>query len=129
MAHMNIYAGAAADNMSLLPSPVDVKPSEEIIWSENTGRAQSGANKARMIGDVVAEKTTYTIQWGMLTRTELNLIKSKLKAGFFWFGMGTTAASAEEHASKFYRGNIVAELVQAGGTTYYKNTEVTIIEQ
>lgn len=126
---LGIYAGASASGMSLLPSPTDLQPSHETIWSENTGRAQSGTNKAKMVGDVVAEKITYNIKWGILTQAEMNLIKSKLTAGFFYFGIGTSASQAQNSASKFYRSEIQYAILPIGNTLYYKNATVDVIEQ
>ena len=45
-----------------LPAPTVIKIDNEIIWSSNTGRTSSGT----MAGDVVAEKKTITIEWGVL---------------------------------------------------------------
>lgn len=126
---LGIYAGSSASGMTLLPSPTELKPSNEQIWSENTGRAQSGTNKAKMIGDVVAEKITYSIEWRMLTNEQLAIIKSKLTAGFFYFGIGTTATQAQNSARKFYRGNIQSDLLPIGNTLYYKTVTVDVIEQ
>ena len=126
---LDIYAGNSASSMTKLPSPVSVTPSNEIIWSENTGRAQSGSNKAKMIGDVVDEKETYVIHWGILTETEMALIKQKLKAGFFYFGMGTSSSAAQSSAKKFYRSNITSEILNVGSAVYYKDAEVSVIEQ
>lgn len=126
---LGIYAGTSATGMTLLPSPTDLKPSKELIWSENTGRAQSGSNKAKMIGDVVAEKTTYSIEWGVLTQSQLNTITSHLTAGFFYFGIGTTATQAQNNAGKYYRGNIQYKLLPIGNTLYYKDVTVDVVEQ
>lgn len=126
MAVEKIYAGSSKTGMTELPSPVSLKPSDEIIWSENTGRAQSGSNKAKMIGDVVDTKKTYTIQWGILTSAEMASIRSKLKAGFFWFGVGTTSANAQNNAIKAYRSNITAEALYDG---HYKDATVDVVEQ
>lgn len=126
---LRIYAGSSAGAMTLLPSPVSLTPSNEIIWSENTGRAQSGADKAKMIGDVVDEKQTYTIHWGILTQAEYDLIKSRLVPGFFWFGVGTSSASAAASARRYYRSNITAEIMAVGSEVYYKDAEVSVIEQ
>ena len=87
---LGIYAGATVNAMAVLPSPVSVKEAYELIWSENTGRAQSGANQAKMIGDVIAQKKTYSIQWGVISAADLSTITSKLTGGFFKFGMGTS---------------------------------------
>ena len=126
---IGIYAGSTASGVALLPSPVEVKPSKEIIWSEDTGRAQSGANKAKMIGTVVDEKTTYSIKWGVLTSTELSSITSKLKAGFFYFAMASTLASAQSNAIKCYRSEINYDVLSVGSETYYKDVAVSVIEQ
>lgn len=124
-----VYAGTTANGVTLLASPVSINPSMEIIWDENTGRAQSGRNKAKMIGDVVAEKHAYDIQWGILTATEFNNITSKLKAGFFYFAVATSLASARSNAISCYRSEIKYGIIMAGTTTYYKDVSVTVIEQ
>lgn len=66
------------DNQEL-PAPVSIKVDDEIIWSSSTGRALDGT----MLGDVVAEKKTLSINWGILKEDEMALIKNKLIAGFF----------------------------------------------
>lgn len=129
MAHLKIYAGSTQSGISELPSPDELKPTHEIIWSENTGRAQSGTNKAKMIGDVVAEKRTWAIRWGMVSGTDMTSIKTKLAPGFFWFGVGTSKAAAETDASKYYRSEISATIVQAGAEIWYKDVNVSVIEQ
>lgn len=126
---IGIYAGATKETMSALPSPISIKPSKEIIWSEGTGRAQSGTNKAKMIGDVVAEKDTYNIQWGILTQAEYSSILSKLTAGFFYFGIGTSLTNAKANAIKVYRSNVTSEYLPVGNTLYYKDVTVDVVEQ
>ena len=63
------------DNQEL-PAPVSIKVDDEIIWSSSTGRALDGT----MLGDVVAEKKTLSINWGILKEDEMALIKNKLIA-------------------------------------------------
>ena len=126
---LGIYAGATVNAMALLPSPVSVKPSHELIWSENTGRAQSGANQAKMIGDVIAEKKTYNIQWGVISAADLSTITSKLTGGFFKFGMGTSLVAAQAAAVTVYRGTISYNVIPIGSTLYYKDCTVDLIEQ
>lgn len=129
MAIMRIYAGNSASSLTELPSPVDLKKSDELIWSENTGRAQSGTNKAKMIGDVVATKNKYEIKWGILTATELNSIRTHLPKGFFYFAAATSASSAQSNASTYYRSEISYDIIQAGPNVYYKDVSVSVIEQ
>ena len=126
---VGIYAGTSVANMALLASPVAVKQSKELIWSENTGRAQSGSNQAKMIGDVVAEKITYAIEWGIITSAEFTVIKTNLTTGFFKFGMATSLSSAKTNAISAYRSQINYEMLPIGNTIYYKNVTVDVIEQ
>ena len=126
---LGIYAGSTVNGMAVLPSPDEVKPTFEIIWSENTGRAQSGANQAKMIGDVVAEKKTYAIKWGVITDADMTSIKSKLTSGFFYFAVATSLASAKSSATKFYRSEIAGDYLPIGDTIYWKDVSVSVIEQ
>lgn len=126
---LGIYAGSSVANMAVLPSPEEVKPTFELIWSENTGRAQSGSNQAKMIGDVVAEKKTYAIKWGIITDSDLSTIKSKLTSGFFYFGVGTSLANAKSVATTYYRSEIAGEYLPVGNTIYWKDVSVSVIEQ
>lgn len=123
---LGIYAGSSVANMTVLPSPTTITPTFEMIWSENTGRAQSGSNKAKMIGDVVAEKKTYAIKWGIITDAEMSQIRSKLPAGFFYFGVGTSKPSS---ADKYYRSEIVGDYLPIGNAIYWKDVTVSVIEQ
>lgn len=125
MSIMRIWAGDSTP-LTELPSPVSLKPSYETIWSEDTGRAQSGTNKAKMIGSVVASKRTYAIKWGILSYSEFEQVKSLLHSGFFYFGIGTSSPSDPE---KFYRSEISVDVIQAGDTIYYKDASVSVIEQ
>ena len=137
MAHIHLYACTKADfsahgnsfvSGDELPSPTDLKRSDEQIWSENTGRAQSGANKAKMIGDSITGKKTVTVTWGIIASSEMSDIRSKLKRGFFVFGYGMNINNASENAFTAYRGEIGGQIISAG-TVYYKNPSVSIIEQ
>lgn len=125
MAILRIWAGDDTP-LTELPSPVSVKRSDEIIWSEKTGRAQSGENKAKMIGSVVDTKHAYEIKWGILTSDEMSSIRSLLHSGFFLFDVGATASTSPH---KYYRSEISGELFQAGSRYYYKDATVSVIEQ
>ena len=107
-----------------LPSPDQITVNDEIIWSSNTGRAASGM----MIGDIVAEKKNISIRWGILTESELMLIKQVMIAGIFPFsfrddGIDFTILS--------YRGTLTKEqLGEVGdGIFYYKSASVTVIQK
>lgn len=106
-----------------LPSPDSIQTSDEIIWSANTGRSSTG----KMIGDVVAEKKTFAIQWGVLTKAQRDLIRSNLQSGFHSFSIiedGTTTTITS------YRSTITFDILGTfGGVTYYNNMQVSIIQQ
>lgn len=122
---VKVYAGTTT-SLTQLPSPVSIMPTRETIWSEDTGRAQSGSNKAEMIGTAIAEKMTYAIKWGILTLAEFNTIVNNMPKGFFYFHVGTSAAS---NPSKYYRSEIAYEIISAGGVNYYKDVSVSVIEK
>lgn len=105
-----------------LPSPDNIAIADEIIWSSNTGRSTSGL----MIGDVVAEKTTFAITWGVLTKAQRNLIRNCLQSGFHPFTIIEDGTTTTIDA---YRSTLQSEAFVAGGQTYYKNTQVSIIQQ
>lgn len=107
-----------------LPSPVELTVDDEIIWSENTGRAAD----ATMLGDVMAEKKTAGIKWGILTEAELVLIKNNLKTGFFPItfrddGLIITIPT--------YRGTLSKDILGFldDGIYYYRSVSVNLIEQ
>lgn len=105
---------------SALPSPVDIGTADETIWSSGTGRNASGY----MVGDLITEKKTVSIKWGMLTQTELNKIKSCLPSGFF-------SVQVLGQSLTVYRGTIQSEFLGklSDGISYYKSTSVTLIQQ
>lgn len=108
---------------AVLPSPVSVTAGHEIIWSSNTGRSASG----RMIGDVIAEKQTFAITWGVLTRAELETIQAALTSGFYPFSLVEDGTVTTITA---YRGTLSAALLGSfGGVTYYKDVTVSVIQQ
>lgn len=125
MAIMRIWSGSSAD-MVELPSPVSVTPKREIIWSEDTGRAQSGSNQAEMVGTAIDEKMTYDIKWGVLSGSELNLIVNNMPKGFFYFGVGTSKPSSP---NKYYRSELAYDILQAGSGVYYKDVAVSVIQK
>lgn len=130
MAITTLYAGSTSTFTSAnkLPSPSDLKVSIEQIWSEDTGRAQSGTNKAEMIGDSIAGKHTYAIEWGMLDSTEFSTVTSLLTRGFFYFGLGDSSTPPST-PGKYYRSEIQYAMIQAGSDTYYKGVTVQVIEK
>lgn len=132
---LDIYACTVSDFTShngfvagdKLPSPVSIKRTDEQIWSQDTGRTV-GSN-AKMIGESITGKRTFAIQWGILTSSEMTAIHTKMKRGFFKFGLGQTLATATSGAFTCYRGEITGDILPVGSATYYKNMGVSVIEQ
>ena len=112
-----------ADGMEL-PAPVSIKVDDEILWSSSTGRALDGT----MLGDVVAEKKTLSVTWGILTEMELALIKSKLVAGFFPVTFHDDGADI---TITTYRGTLSKEQIGrlSDGIFYYRSASVSIVQQ
>lgn len=127
-ATIRLYAGnTTSDASKLLPSPDAISTTEEIIWSANTGRSISPTDGAIMIGDVVAQKKTFNITWGVLTLEEYNKIVNLIGTGFnpFTLVLGSSSTTISS-----YRGTITAELLGAfGGEPYYRNASVSIIQR
>ena len=130
MAIVAVYAGDSANLTSenKLPSPSRMQVSVEQIWSQDTGRAQSGVNKAKMIGDSLTSKQTYALEWGLLEYSDFRKIERLLPRGFFYFGKGTTA-QPPSNPTTYYRSEIQYEVIQVGTTQYYKNITTQVIEQ
>lgn len=108
----------------ILPAPVELSVDDEIIWSSDTGRTMDGL----MIGDVVAEKKNLKISWGILTESELVMIKQNLIAGFFPVtfhddGMDITIESYRGTLSK----SVIGKL--GDGIFYYRSASVNLIER
>lgn len=108
-----------------LPSPVKLTSSDEIIWSANTGRS---TESGKMIGDVVANKKTVDLEWGILTEAQMKVITTRLTSGFFPFTFRDDGAVLTITA---YRGTIKKEHLGyiGDGTYYYKSASVSIIQQ
>lgn len=109
---------------TILPSPVSLSVSDEIIWTSDTGRTLSGL----MVGDVVAEKKTVSIKWGVLTELELVLIKNTLVAGFFPISFHDDGIDI---TIEMYRGTLAKEHLGwlGDGIYYYKSASVDIVQR
>ena len=122
MPNIDIYAG---ESKTKLPSPSSLKVDNEIIWSSNTGRTSTG----KMVGDVIAEKTTVDITWECLRDSDLKTIKNYLKAGFFDFWLPDCGELVN---ITVYRGTISAEDRGALGDGlghWYKTVTCSVIQQ
>ena len=102
-----------------LASPVSISNSDEIIWSSGTGRSANG----QMSGDVIANKKTIQISWGILTQDEYNAIRN-IPSGFF-------NAVVLGQSIRAYRSTISGSFLGtfSDGITYYNDVSTSFIEQ
>lgn len=106
-----------------MPCPTEIKINNEIIWSSNTGRSSTGT----MVGDVVAEKQTAEITWGILTGSQMKKIKQYMVAGFFDIEINLD----EKISFTGYRSTLSKQFlgILSDGISYYKSATVSLIEQ
>lgn len=102
-----------------LPAPISLKVDNEIIWSSNTGRVDSGD----MVGDVIAQKKSISIEWGIMQEKDLKLISDTLIAGFFPF---TFHDAGTDITIQTYRGTISTDHLGYLGDGYYWYSKVTV---
>lgn len=111
-----------------LASPVNIETTDEILWSDSTGRS---VKTGEMMGAVIATKRTLNITWNFITEGEMSKIKAVMPAGYFGpVKYQTTKNEAIQTLIQAYRGNITAVSAGCiGGTHYYSSVKVTIIER
>lgn len=108
----------------VLPAPVKLSTADEIIWSSNTGRVADGS----MVGDVIANKKTLDISWGLMKESDMLIIKNSLQSGFFPI---TFRDDGVDMTITSYRGTLTKEHigVLGDGIYWYKSVSVSIIQQ
>lgn len=121
MASLTVTYGGVA-----LPNEVtELKRSDELLWSEGTGRS---ATDGHMAGSVVAKKQTYYIAWGPLTASQYAALRNACDGGFKQLVIalaGTTIANITA-----YRGTVTGDLMGVfGGTAYYGGVSVEFVER
>ncbi len=119
MARRILWSGSTT-----LPAPTAISVGDEIIWSANTGRSANGA----MIGDVVAQKKNVSVTWGILTESEMAVIKSVCTAGFFTISFHDDAVDLTIRA---YRSTLTKEAIGylSDGSYYYRSASLSIIQK
>ena len=109
-----------------------VSVTDEPIWSSNTGRSSTG----KMIGDIVAWKTTIEISWPPLTFAEMKAIRDAIRSGGEFFQIeyldiasGSTVGTMPT-TKTVYCANI-PRLLYSTSDIYKRYTDITIqfIEQ
>lgn len=107
-----------------LPAPITISAADEIIWSSSTGRTISGL----MVGDIVAEKKTLDISWGLMTETDYLKIKNNMIAGFFPVVFHD---DGDDLTITSYRGTISKEIIGRldDGNFWYRSVTVQVVQQ
>ncbi len=108
----------------VLPAPASIKVSDEIIWDSKTGRTLDGT----MVGDVVAEKKTVSIQWGVMPAEKMKLIVDTIVAGFLpvtFYDLG------EELTISVYRSTLERDVIGwlDDGVFWYRSASVELVQQ
>lgn len=108
----------------MLPAPVSIKVNDELIWTSDTSRLMDGT----MQGEVVAEKKTVSIKWGILPESDIVLIKSGIIIGFFPV---TFRDDGVDMTITTYRGTLSKEQIGrlGDGIFWYRSATVDLIER
>ena len=113
------------NNVVLPAEIIELTRNDELLWSEGTGRS---ATTGAMAGSVVAKKQTYTIKWGVITRTQYTTIRDAADGGFI-------PLKIEINGSVFvnitvYRGAIPGTFLGTfGNTSYFKDVSLELVQK
>ena len=108
----------------VLPAPVSLSINDELIWTADTGRLMDGTIQ----GEVVAEKKTVSIKWGVLPESDIVRIKSGIIVGFFPV---TFRDDGVDVTITTYRGTLSKEQIGrlGDGIFWYRSASVDLIER
>lgn len=109
------------------PSHNGVVITDEPIWSSNTGRSSTG----KMIGDIIAWKTTIAVSWPPLSFSAAEKIRDAvINAGPFFKIKYYDFKTDRMQEKTVYAGNIPRTLYSlAAGQQKYTDITITFIEQ
>lgn len=118
---LSIIVGGTA-----LPDNVtSIKRSDELLWSEGTGRS---ASTGQMSGSVVAQKQTWQLEWGPLTQDQYDTVRGAVGAGFA--SLAITIDDAAVASATVYRGNVTGTFLGTfGGEAWWDGVSVDLIER
>lgn len=104
---------------------VELTRGDEMLWSDGTGR---GASDGLLVGSVVARKQHWGIRWGVIPQSDYDAIRNALPPRFVTFRVQIDGSTVAEIAA--YRSEINGEFLGVhGGTPYWKDVEVELIER
>lgn len=109
------------------PKQGGITVTDEPIWASNTGRSSTG----KMIGDIVAWKTTVAVSWPPLSFNDAKRIRDAVQNAGPFFNIQYYDFSASQMVSKtVYAGNMPRTLYSlADKYQRYKDITITFIEQ
>ena len=110
-----------------MPDPAleGVTISREKIWSSNTGRTTSG----KMVGTVVAVKTTLKIKWPPLTPAQTAVVENAVSGSAFVPVTFTDATGSTVTKTMYFGTPSYTVYSWADGVQYIKDVTVDGIEQ
>jgi hypothetical protein len=116
------------------PAHKGINVTDETIWSSNTGRSSTG----KMIGDVVARKSTIEVTWNVLTYAQAKQIIDAVRdsGDFFYIKYPDARAGINSDGSlkyavkEVYAGKIPRELYSLhDNLRYYTGVQITFIQR
>ena len=125
MANIKIYTKPSSSWVEL-PSPIVLEVNNELIWSSNTGRSIGAGSAGLMVGDVIANKRTVHIEWGVLTNAEFNTIANNMPNGFFPFRIQLDSSNTD---ITVYHGTLKRTMLGSPDSDFYSSAQVDVIEQ
>ena len=111
-----------------LPTPAHngVTIAREKIWSSDTGRTASG----KMVGNIVAQKTTIKLTWPPLTLAQTALIEQAVSSNTEFFTVKFNDASGTRQTMTMYAGTpTYTQFSWANGIQYVTDVAVDLIER
>ena len=110
-----------------MPDPAleGITISKEKIWSSNTGRTTSG----KMVGTVVAVKTTLKIKWPPLTPAQTAVVENAVSGSAFVPVTFTDATGSTVTKTMYFGTPSYTVYSWADGVQYIKDVTVDGIEQ
>lgn len=107
-----------------LPTPKNVTYTQNKLWSQNTGRLDSGY----FVGDLIAIKKKYQVTFPALTPTELATVRAAVNADFATVQI-TNAEGGTDTVSAYFGDVTVESYSWHNGINYAINAAVSIIER
>lgn len=105
-----------------MPKTGGVVITDEPIWASNTGRSSTG----KMIGDVVAWKTTIAVTWPPLSFAEAKKIRDAIKNAGAFFKIKYHDFSADSMVEKTVYASNIPRALYSLAAGYRRHTDITI---